>query len=231
METFTETLEIQQQNLIKYDRMLSEDKNTLEEVGKMIPEIFHFNDHNFNFRFLNEKGCGWFGVKRDKLIKMGWGFVTKFYHPDTIEFEIPKIKHYCKYQNCDTIYSGYQKIFDPRIKDFVVCLVFVKKCRFLPGSLGITQPIEKVLNISKKMNRIISEENFKQKHAKDFEFLTLREIEILKLLAEGLNNPRISDQLYISRRTVEQHRKNINRKLQIHTYRDIMSYAYAFDLI
>src|SRR5690554_1249332 len=112
-----------------------------------------------------------------------------------------------------------------------ICLVFIKKCRLLSGFVSVFQPIENDYLLSKKMNRIISEELFKKNHAQDFEFLTVRECEIFKLLAEGLNNPQISSQLSISRRTVEQHRKNINLKLNIHSFKDILDYAYAFDLI
>ena len=72
---------------------------------------------------------------------------------------------------------------------------------------------------------------FKKAHLKEFDTLTLREREILKLLAEGLNNPAIADRLFISRRTVENHRKHINRKLQIRHMKDIIIYALAFDLI
>ncbi|MEX2592048.1 MAG: helix-turn-helix transcriptional regulator [Anditalea sp.] len=231
METLSEVLDIQHHNLIKYDEMLSGNKGSLEEIGELTPHIFHCNDADYNFQFVNEKGCCWFCLSKEKILNMGERFFKKFYHPDTIEFEFPKIKRFYKSNDCNTVYSNYQQIFNPSIQAYAVCLVFIKKCSCFPGFVSITQPIEKDLSISKKMNRIISEELFKKNHIKDFEYLTLRETEILKLLAEGLNNPQISDQLYISRRTVEQHRKNINRKLHVHSYKDIMAYAYAFDLV
>ncbi len=231
MESLISVLDNQHRDLIEYDHMISVNHVSLEEVGRLTPDIFHCNDVNYNFRFLNEKGCGWFCMAKDHIINMGSVFVNKFYHPDTIKFEFPKIKRFCKTKNYDTVYSNYQQIFNPSIRDYSVCLVFIKKCSFLSGFISITKPIEDDLVYSKKMNRIIGEEIFKNNHNKDFETLTLRESEILKFLAEGLNNPQISARLHISRRTVEQHRKNINRKLDVHTYKDIISYAYAFDLV
>lgn len=231
MKTLSEVLDVHHHNLVQYDEMLSMQQVSLEELGRLSPHIFHYNDADFNFLFLNEKGCCWFSLSQEQIVEMGEDFFKKYYHPDTIEIELPKIRRFYRNNDCNTVYSNYQQIFNPAIQAYSVCLVFVKKCRFSPGFVSITEPIEKDLSISKKMHRIISEELFKKNHTKDFEFLTHRETEVLKLLASGLNNPQISAQLYISRRTVEQHRKNINRKLNVQNYRDIMSYAYAFDLV
>jgi|SRR5690554_24552 len=231
METLTEALESQHQNLVQYVRMLSARQISLEEVGRLCPDILHFNDADFNFQFLNEKACRWFCLSKVEILQMGEGFIREFYHPDTIKNEIPKIKRFYSNHDDEAVYSNYHQIYNPAIKSFSICLAFIKKCRCLSGFVSILQPLENDFHISKKMNRIISEELFKKNHAQDFEYLTIREFEILKLLAEGLNNPQISNHLFISRRTVEQHRKNINRKLDIHTFKDILDYAYAFDLI
>ena len=44
--------------------------------------------------------------------------------------------------------------------------------------------------------------------------LTARELEVLKLIAEGLTNGEIADKLFTSKRTVETHRQNIMAKTQ-----------------
>ena len=49
--------------------------------------------------------------------------------------------------------------------------------------------------------------------AADQEMLTQREQEILSLVAQGLSNREIAEQLYVSRYTVESHIKHIYRKL------------------
>lgn len=231
MTTLIEMLETQHRNLIQYDRMLSSREVTLDEIGRSAPFIFHYNDADFNFRFVNEKACNWFCLSKERILEMGEDFIREYYHPDTITNELPKIRRFYSCRASDTIYSNYHQIYNPSIKNFAVCLAFVKKCSCLSGFVAITQPIENAYLLSKKMNRMISEELFKRNHVRNFKDLTLREEEILRLLAEGMNNPQISDRLFISRRTVEQHRKNINRKLDIRTFRDILDYAFAFDLI
>lgn len=55
--------------------------------------------------------------------------------------------------------------------------------------------------------------------------LTKREEEILRLIAKGMNNQQISDQLFISPRTVDTHRTNIMQKLDIHDAANLVRYA------
>jgi len=55
--------------------------------------------------------------------------------------------------------------------------------------------------------------------------LTIREREVLKLIASGLTNKQIAGQLFISVKTVETHRTNIMQKLDVHTTADLVRYA------
>lgn len=57
------------------------------------------------------------------------------------------------------------------------------------------------------------------------EQLGRREREVLRLLAEGLRTSDIADRLYISAGTVEVHRRNIMRKLNLHTVAELTKYA------
>ena len=65
----------------------------------------------------------------------------------------------------------------------------------------------------------------------DDEALTLREREILTLIASGNTNQRIADLLDLSRKTVESHRTNIMRKLQAHDVTELVRYAIRTGLI
>ena len=52
-----------------------------------------------------------------------------------------------------------------------------------------------------------------------------RELEIVQLLAEGHTSPQIARKLHISTRTVESHRRNIMKKLGVHSLAEITKYA------
>lgn len=55
--------------------------------------------------------------------------------------------------------------------------------------------------------------------------LTDREHEVLTYLAEGANNEKIAAELVISPKTVERHRENIMRKLNLHSRAELVRYA------
>ena len=55
--------------------------------------------------------------------------------------------------------------------------------------------------------------------------LTNREIEIIKLIAEGYTNKEIGEKLFISHRTVDSHRTNLMKKLEVNNVAGLISYA------
>lgn len=62
----------------------------------------------------------------------------------------------------------------------------------------------------------LGNDNIKDSFANEDQLLlTRREIEVLKLIAEGLTNQEIADRLFVSASTIDSHRKNLISKLQV----------------
>ena len=64
-----------------------------------------------------------------------------------------------------------------------------------------------------------------------YDDLTPREREVLTVIAEGLSNAEIAEKLVISVKTVDRHRENIMRKLNLHSRVDLVKYALRIGLI
>jgi two-component system response regulator NreC len=64
-----------------------------------------------------------------------------------------------------------------------------------------------------------------------YDDLTPREREVLILIAEGLSNAEIAERLVISIKTVDRHRENIMRKLNMHNRIELVKYALRMGLI
>lgn len=58
-----------------------------------------------------------------------------------------------------------------------------------------------------------------------YELLTPREREILQMLAEGKSNKDIATVLHLSLYTVETHRRNLQEKLNLHSFPELVLYA------
>jgi two-component system NarL family response regulator len=61
--------------------------------------------------------------------------------------------------------------------------------------------------------------------------LSQREIQVTKMLAEGKSTPAIAAELHISPSTVDVHRRNLMRKLDLHNVVEITKYAIRVGLI
>ncbi len=68
----------------------------------------------------------------------------------------------------------------------------------------------------------------KEKRQKD---LSTREMEVLKLFAEGQSNRFIAEKLFISVRTVETHKNNIMKKINLKTTVDLVKFAIKNNII
>jgi two-component system, NarL family, response regulator NreC len=64
-----------------------------------------------------------------------------------------------------------------------------------------------------------------------YDHLTEREREILQLSAEGCTNAEIASRLFISPRTVETHRTNLMRKLNLHNHTQLIQFAIQHDIL
>jgi two-component system, NarL family, nitrate/nitrite response regulator NarL len=61
--------------------------------------------------------------------------------------------------------------------------------------------------------------------------LTERELEIIRLIAEGLSNKEIGEKLFISHRTVDTHRTNLMSKIEVHNVAGIVKFAITNGLL
>jgi DNA-binding NarL/FixJ family response regulator len=67
--------------------------------------------------------------------------------------------------------------------------------------------------------------------AQTLQVLTPREIEILKLVAEGYTNQEIANQLTLSIKTVQAHRANVMEKLDLRDITHLVRFAVRYGLI
>ena len=99
---------------------------------------------------------------------------------------------------------------------------------------AITQVAQGKWYFSKTISFTLSDEQEPQKHDKKenvIDLLTKRELEILKLVVDGVMNIGIAEVLSISPYTVDSHRKNINKKLNVNNIAGLVKFAFQNKLL
>jgi len=108
---------------------------------------------------------------------------------------------------------------------------------YVPKTFKTDQLLEAIRTVSKgeryikgSVSEMFIASYFKNKKTEETvsnikQSLTVRETEILKFITDGLANQEIADKLHISVRTVEAHKHNIMKKLEIFNTAELVKYA------
>lgn len=101
---------------------------------------------------------------------------------------------------------------------------------FVPAVMKLENPDCKIPPVLEKDGRAGQHDDEREDEDED-RALSIREKDILAEVARGYTNKEIADRLYISIHTVITHRRNIARKLKIHSVAGLTIYAVANNLI
>lgn len=85
--------------------------------------------------------------------------------------------------------------------------------------------------LTKQMSSQTQGGSITRRKNKDLEILTIREQQVLELVADGYNNKQIGGMLGISPKTVARHRERIMRKLDLHSCAELVKFAVRTGLI
>lgn len=229
--TERELLEAQQMQIIQLDLSSSRFGEEVEELEDMLPCIFHFNSkENLGMQHLNQVGLEYFDLSPQQAAEGGIEFLKKFAHPNIFKLA-PVMADFYQKNDGDAVFSFFQRVRSSETSDWEWLFSTTKIYRKKNTLVTLSSFVNQLDSIGHKMNRLLDENAFMKENMKRFMSLTAREREVVRELAMGLSNPQIAEKLYISRATVEQHRKNINRKLEIENYSQLIRFALAFDLI
>ncbi|MCR4434528.1 MAG: response regulator transcription factor [Clostridiales bacterium] len=85
-------------------------------------------------------------------------------------------------------------------------------------------------NMTKELVKEFNRVTLREREKNDENCLTMREVEVLELIAEGMINKEIARQLYISEKTVKNHVSNIFKKLNVSDRTQAAIYAFKHNL-
>jgi len=160
------------------------------------------------------EGSGLFAIIRETPCQASLFENLKKYKPDVL------------FVNPALIDSGFQEKLksNPEIKIRLAALVYSlfdeNTLRHFDEVIQINDTRAKIL---RKLNNLLKERT--REETQPDQSLTVREIDVLRLLVQGMSSKEISSALFISTHTVMTHRKNITQKLNIKSVAGLTVYA------
>jgi DNA-binding CsgD family transcriptional regulator len=237
VHTLEESREELESQLFLLDKKQKEGKFRLDDIGDFLPVGLLINSKDGSNIYMNQESLNHLNTTRDIIYELGCNYQSIiWYDPRDFNKIKTEINNFYLRNDESEIFSYFMRLKPMETTDYRWTYVSSK----LLKTDNITIPTQRVLvatpinlmgQMSNKINRLLDENYYLKKNYKRFAALTKREKEIIHLLYYGYTNPQIADRLFISRYTVEQHRKNINRKLEIRTVVEMIKFAEVFDLI
>lgn len=237
--TSTEKKEFTLQQFHSLENGLSKNLFDVNDIGNILPGSVIVQDLNalepFNVSYMNDWGCEKLHHSQEEILEMREAYFEKFFIPEQIDSFKQGISNYFEQQDISSSYNFFQQVKTGKHGDlnwyFTMCK-FLKTENNIPTQmLLISNPVSGSDEMAKKLDNILDQNVYVAKNYKRFSLLTKREKEIIALLAEGKSTREISDRLFISMHTVETHRKNIRKKLDLNSFAELIKFAIAFELI
>ena len=117
--------------------------------------------------------------------------------------------------------SGYL-VKDSASDKLMQALDWISKGEYYLDTAISAQVVNQLRGFPKKEERITEA---------DYRTLTAREKEVIRMLANGFRIEEISEKLFISPKTVKNHRASIMSKLKLHSHHELIRYAVKLGLI
>jgi DNA-binding NarL/FixJ family response regulator len=174
--------------------------------------------------------------------------LLKVHKPDILLLDI-SLPDYSGIELCEIVrrdYPGIQVLFLSMYttEEYIFNAIKAGAQGYLPKNISQTELLLAIRTISQgseyfseSISNIILKSYIKKAKNKEpeslnpEESLSKRELEILKLFAEGFPNPQIAEKLFISTRTVESHKNHIMQKLGLKSTVDLVKFAIRNQII
>ncbi|RAJ00491.1 regulatory LuxR family protein [Chitinophaga skermanii] len=206
-------------------------------VADELPGVIIILNADLHVAYMSNRGLAALGTSMEELKSLGADYHQRFFNPEDINEYIPKIWDLLhNTEQPDAIVSFFQQVRSGPNQNwewhFSAMRVLMRDDTGKPLLImTMAYPVDPAMHVNSKISRIMEENVFYRKHSPLFASLGNREKEVLRLLALGKSAVTIAEELFIAETTVETHRKNIKRKLNINTTYELTQFAQAFNLI
>lgn len=199
----------------KLSKLIKDGSINLDDLATIVPGVLHINNRkDLTFEYMSPIGCKLIGYTNDQLRTGGSKLLQKHQSSFTREFTHPRVLEELENGPLEKVVLFYQ---DWKIgKKFPFFFLTTTRSLNQHQLLSISLFSKEVKNLTPGVNPIFRLNRIVEQYYRGYIQLTLREKEILSLLAKGSTRQEIASQLFLSPATVKKHCENIYRKLGTH---------------
>ena len=191
---------------------------------------------HFSPVYMTKNGLDFLGLELSQVCETGSKFTQKFFNREFFDdFKEKMTKMLLMQENENETFTFFHQMYN-RQEDCVwfvgTVKIFHRNGNKQPSHMIITSvPIGDLERVPEKAERLLAQNLFSKEHRLQFETLSPRAKEILRLVALGKSSVEIAEELNISADTVNSHRRMVRQKLGASSNYDLLKYALSFDLI
>lgn len=189
------------------------------------PGFYHIHHtKDYAVKYFDEEACKEFNATLEEIRALGGEFQKLVTHPEDLQRVTGLLKDLEEQKDENEILTYFQRIKLKPVKQEGYTLVITSVRLNIEDSTFVcmTNTTDQLPVFTKKICNALNA-GYETKHfAKNYLTLTNREKDIFKRLAKGLTVKMIAFELFRSERTIEQHKKNIYKKLKINKVSQIL---------
>lgn len=222
-----------QAQLFTLSNHLQQGKLKIEEVGDYIPgSVMLQNIKSLTNIYMNSYGADRLRYSSEELKLMGPDYFKHFFPQEEMPTLRKQLVSYLQRDDPNTLFSFYQRVKTGPKGTYQWYLTTTRTYNAQEGLLiHLSFPAEELALATNRCHYLADQSAYCVKHFHLFNALSKREKEIINLIADGKSSCYISDLLFISIHTVNNHRKNIIRKLNITSLAELIRFAVSFGLV
>jgi LuxR family transcriptional regulator len=206
----------------------------LEDIGDYMPGSVMVQDlKTLANTYMNKKGCEFLRHSSEELANLGPEYYERFFPKEETEKLKGTLQQFLINNDHSATCSFFQRVRPDRNVPYQW---YFTTSQFYPAAeqeesgklMHVAIAIDDTSQAARIMNYICEQDEFVTKHYAKFRLLSKREKEIIKLIVDGKSSYYISEVLFISMHTVNNHRKNICRKLEVKSLSELIRFAIAY---
>lgn len=222
-------------------RSLEQGHMHVPDFGELVPASVMLQDlqglQPVRCSYMNNWGLEHLGTSLDEINALGDAYFERYFIREESMAIFQGMGSYLAMGDFDKQYNFFQRVKLHGNDDYTW---FYTVCKLVKlGTAGdtadklvlLSSPVAGMNSVIARVTKTLDQDTYIRQHYRKFSELTPREKEIITLLANGRSSAEISDSLFISLHTVSTHRRNIIRKIECHTFAELVRFALAFDMV